>query len=315
MTLIAFINYRRDDSAPQAKLLADAVQNALSSDAVFMDTESIDLGSTWPDRIRIALEKSRFVVVVIGTEWLRAGMNEWGQRRIDNPADWVRLEIAAALADTRKTVIPVLVDKANMPPPDVLPECVAQIASRQAVEIRRDYWDHDVKLLITKIAGQKDGNPIARTPLIDSFWDNLSPSLQDAIMLAANAARREGKHIISTRTLFAAMHRLNPDRLPEFFDLIPRHALPEPISEEITADSDAISGIRLFSDCIQDSLNHLTPQSSADNKITTEDIFVDIARHGTGASVRRLRTNGISVDRINEIVQQLGWSVMAREAV
>ena len=316
MANVIFISYRRDDSGSEAKLIADALCKSLSPEAVFMDTASIDYGDTWPDRIRSALLESRYVLVVIGPDWLLAGMDEWGQRRIDNEADWVRQEISTALKDDNKTIIPLLVGNAKMPPSDVLPDDVAAITSKQAIEIRRDYWDHDIKLLTAKISPDIDTSHLTRAassnPLINTFWNNLSPSLQDALSLAANAARREGKDIISTRTLFAALRRLHPDPLSEFFDQIPSEALPNPVAQDVTADPNALSDIRLFSGCVQDSLSHLTPQAGPDDKLTAKDLFVDIARHGTGESVRRLRTYGIDSNRIDEIVRQLGWSVAER---
>ncbi|RTZ64197.1 MAG: hypothetical protein DSZ29_05825 [Aquificaceae bacterium] len=153
---------------------------------------------------------------------------------------------------------------------------------------------------------------VLSNPLLDSIWDNLSPSLQDALALAANAARRKGKDIISTRTLFSALRRMSPDRLPAFFEQIPEDALPKATKNEIEPNINALSDIRLFSHCVQDSLNNLIPKINVDEKLTTEDIFVDIALNGKGKSVRRLRTHGINVNRINEIVKQLGWSIINR---
>ncbi|MEM9451334.1 MAG: toll/interleukin-1 receptor domain-containing protein [Cyanobacteria bacterium P01_E01_bin.6] len=241
MTESAFINYRRDDSGPKAKLIADALSRTLSPEAVFLDTESIDFGDAWPDRLRSALAASRYVFVVIGPDWLTAGANDWGQRRIDNDNDWVRQEIQNALGDGTKTIIPLLIRGAKMPPPEALPSCIAAVTSKQNIEIRRDYWDHDIKLLTAKLGAQMPdlANLAPANPLVKGFWDNLSPSLQDAIVLAANAARREGKDIISTRTLFAALRRLHPAPLPEFFDQIPSEALPEPLPQDLTADINA----------------------------------------------------------------------------
>lgn len=103
----------------------------------------------------------RHVVVVIGPAWLTAGSNEWGQRRLDDEADWVRLEISSALSDSSKEVIPVLVDGAKMPPPTALPSDVAHLTSRQALEIRRDYWDHDVRLLLAKVCGDASAETLS----------------------------------------------------------------------------------------------------------------------------------------------------------
>ena len=148
---LTFINYRREDSASEAKLIANEIADLISPDAVFMDSTSINYGDPWPDRIQAALLESRYVLVVIGPEWLKVGMNEWGQRRIDDASDWVRQEIATALSDSNKTIIPLLVRSARIPPPDVLPDDVAGVSSKQAIELRSAFWDHDIILLTSKI--------------------------------------------------------------------------------------------------------------------------------------------------------------------
>ncbi len=151
MNEIAFINYRRNDAGAEANLIAKALSIATDNKAVFLDISSIESGATWPDRIRSALENSQYVLVVIGPDWLRAGSDEWGQRRIDQEVDWVRQEIAVALRDNTKTIIPVLVRGGQVPPSDVLPEDISNISSKQAIELRQDYWDHDIKLLTAQI--------------------------------------------------------------------------------------------------------------------------------------------------------------------
>ena len=95
-----FISYRRSDSAPRAKMIADALKQAHGEGTVFMDVESVAMGARWPDRIRAALAEAERVVVVIGRGW------QYGRRRIDDPDDWVRLEISLALSDASKRVFP-----------------------------------------------------------------------------------------------------------------------------------------------------------------------------------------------------------------
>jgi len=94
---------------------------------------------------------SAIVIVVIGPDWLRAS-DEWGKRRIDKEDDWVRQEISVALTTKNKTVIPVLIRDASLPPPEALPESVRDLVYRQAIEIRTAYWDHDIDLLLGQIA-------------------------------------------------------------------------------------------------------------------------------------------------------------------
>lgn len=307
-----FINYRRDDSAPQAKLIAKALGEVVHSDQIFLDTDSIDIGTEWPNSIQTALEKSNIVLIVIGPNWLKAGINEWGQRRIDNENDWVRKEIANSLVDPNKKIIPILVEGATIPPESALPDCIKQITKKQAIEIRRNYWDHDIKLLIAKFQKNINFSLNSIGPAIDKYWNNLAPNLQDAFVLAANDAKRKGKDIISTRTFFAALNRLNPDRLPEFFDEIPKESLPTPTSNEVKMDQSALKEINLFSNCVKTSIDTLI-DVAVERKITTEDMFIDIAKNGTGQSVRKLRRFGVDEDRIKEIVNQLGWTVIERK--
>ncbi len=115
MSETAFINYRREDCGAEAKLIADGLSKHLSSDRVFIDTHGITIGDKWPERIQSALSASKYVLVVVGPRWLHVGMDEWGLRRIDNDQDWVRREIAFALLDETKTVIPVLIGGAKYP--------------------------------------------------------------------------------------------------------------------------------------------------------------------------------------------------------
>src|SRR5262245_11749628 len=152
-----FISYRRDDTGADAMLLRDAVRREFGEDSVFMDTSSLQAGGVWPDEIRKALAATQTVIVVIGPEWLRSGSSEWGMRRIDKEDDWVRQELEIALREN-KLVVPVLVREAKMPPTDVLPESLRALPTRQQLSLRRDYWDHDVKLLLAQIPLQENAN-------------------------------------------------------------------------------------------------------------------------------------------------------------
>jgi hypothetical protein len=88
------------------------------------------------------------VLVVIGPGWLKS-FDQWGRRRLDLEGDWVRREIVLALTEN-KTVIPVLVRGATLPPAEALPEIVRSLLGRQKIDLRVDYWDHAVTLLVSK---------------------------------------------------------------------------------------------------------------------------------------------------------------------
>lgn len=92
-----FISYRRDDASAEAQLINRLLKQRLGANKVFMDVSSISPGAQWPDEITRNLEAASTVVVVIGSDWLVAGQDEWGRRRIDNESDWVRRELESAL--------------------------------------------------------------------------------------------------------------------------------------------------------------------------------------------------------------------------
>jgi pterin-4a-carbinolamine dehydratase len=145
-----FISYRRDDAGPDAIALSSAVRGLLGDEAVFMDTKSLAGGEKWPEILNEAVLGADTVLVVMGPDWIRIA-DEWGRRRIDQEDDWVRLELKTALENPGKRVIPVLVRGARMPPGDALPEQLRPLLARQAIEIRRDYWNHDVQLLLAQL--------------------------------------------------------------------------------------------------------------------------------------------------------------------
>ncbi|WP_322754649.1 4a-hydroxytetrahydrobiopterin dehydratase [Frankia sp. Cas3] len=149
METVVFISYRRDDTSAEAGRLQETLRAQLGDAAVFLDTSAIGIGDEWPREVEDALQAAPVVLAVMGVNWLRVS-DEFGYRRIDQPDDWVRRELENALA-TKKAVLPVLVQGARMPPTDKFPTSLADLPRHQAVEIRRDYWDHDTKLIISRI--------------------------------------------------------------------------------------------------------------------------------------------------------------------
>jgi pterin-4a-carbinolamine dehydratase len=154
-----FINYRRLDAAADAGRLLTTLQHELTGATPFLDTSSIAPGAQWPEEIRLSLKSARTVMVLIGPDWLRAGVDTFGQRPIDSSTDWVRLEIETALRE-HKHIVPVLLRGAVMPPAEVLPDSVRGLTEIQAVEIRSPYWDHDVKLLLQQLQHSPGANHV-----------------------------------------------------------------------------------------------------------------------------------------------------------
>ena len=143
-----FISYRRDDSAGYTRAIYDRLVQHFSKDRVFMDVDAIEPGLPFDEAIKHALDKCEVLLVVIGRHWLdtRDGLGP----RINDPQDFVRLEIAAALSRNIR-VIPVLLDGARMPGEDELPEALGALARRNALEIRNSRFDVDTGTLIMAV--------------------------------------------------------------------------------------------------------------------------------------------------------------------
>jgi hypothetical protein len=154
-----FISYRRDDAAGYAGRLHEALENRLGRDQVFRDVDTLEPGQDFIEAIHSRLAECRVFIAMIGREWLDARDSE-GRRRLDQPHDYVRLEIITALERRDVRVIPVLIEGATMPPVESLPEPVRPLARKQAVHLRDDAWDHDVDRLAAAIADV--GAPVTR---------------------------------------------------------------------------------------------------------------------------------------------------------
>lgn len=310
-----FINYRREDTSAEAQLIYDALSEILSEQAIFMDTETINVGENWPDRIRSALINSQTIIVVIGPDWLKVGMDEWGRRRIDNESDWVRQEISTALCDEQKSIIPVLVRDATMPPPDALPSCIATIADKQQISIRSDYWNHDIDFLKKTLNNDASLDDFGQAnPLLRSVWNNLDDELRKIMAVAATLAQIDNKDYIATTNFVKALMVIKPGRISEFFDALPPNALPEDVPSNISLRMDSLKQLDSFSPCISSAMSHLTPMISETGQLSSEDLYIDIARYGTGKSTRLLRNHGVSKEAVEQIVSQLGWQLVERSA-
>lgn len=146
-----FISYRRDDTEGEAGRLFDDLVRAYGDDSVFMDVAGINPGIDFRKAIDDNVATCGVLLAVIGPTWASI-TNSSGQRRLDDPNDFVRLEISSALARDI-AVIPVLVHDAKMPTPDQLPDNLKNLAYRNSVEITHARWNSDVQLL-TKALGQ-----------------------------------------------------------------------------------------------------------------------------------------------------------------
>jgi TIR domain len=144
-----FISYRRQESSGLAGRLYDRLAARFGDDQVFMDVDTIAPGVDFAEVITQAVSTCEVLLAVIGPRWLTA-TDEDGQRRLEDPDDIVRLELAAALErDIR--VIPILVEDAEMPRRHELPEELAGLARRNALSLRHESFRADADRLLAAI--------------------------------------------------------------------------------------------------------------------------------------------------------------------
>ena len=142
-----FISYRRDDSAGYAGRLFDFLRARFGSKNVFMDIDTIQPGDDFRKIVKDAVGTCDVVLVMIGKQWLNM-TDAKGQRRLDDSSDWVRVEIATALANPNVRVIPVLVRGAPMPGEHELPEDLKELSWRNALELSDSRFQHDAGKLV-----------------------------------------------------------------------------------------------------------------------------------------------------------------------
>jgi hypothetical protein len=149
-----FVNYRRHDSEGEAGRLFDELQKHFGEDAVFMDVAGIEPGQDFRKAIDQRVAACSVLLAVIGQHWLDA-RDESGARRLDDPGDFVRIELASALRE-KTAVVPVLVRGSRMPRADELPEDLKELAYRNAVELTHARWKSDIQLLVRALRPYMD---------------------------------------------------------------------------------------------------------------------------------------------------------------
>jgi len=147
-TTAVFISYRRDDSPDITGRIYDRLVERFGEARVFKDVDSIHPGMAFADYIVDAVHQSAVELVIIGPRWLNAVV---GWNRLDDPADFVRLEIETALRQG-VALIPVLVMGATFPPAQRLPGSLQQLVGRNGLQVRSDPdFRHDMERLIAAI--------------------------------------------------------------------------------------------------------------------------------------------------------------------
>jgi hypothetical protein len=145
-----FVSYRREGGSGFAGRIEADLQRRFGAGEVFRDVDDLTSGEDFVQGLLRALRTCRVLIVVVGKSWLTAA-GTGGARRLDDPRDFVRQEIAAALARDDVQVIPVLVEGARMPSETDLPDELKPLARRQAHELADSRWDYDMGRLADTI--------------------------------------------------------------------------------------------------------------------------------------------------------------------
>ncbi len=171
-----FISYRRKDSEGESGRLFDDLCSHFGSESVFMDVSAIEPGRDFRKAIDQSVTTCNVLLAMIGQEWLEL-KDPAGGRRLEDPNDFVRLEIASALRRDIP-VIPVLVRGAKMPEADRLPPDLKELVYRNAVELTHARWKSDVQLLIRALCPYLDVRPPSQTGRVAAESPHAAPAAE-----------------------------------------------------------------------------------------------------------------------------------------
>jgi hypothetical protein len=196
-----FLSYRRDDAAGQAGRLHDALLSRFGAKSVFHDVSTISPGADFNNEIAAAIDQCEVMLVVIGHEWA-AALGPDGRSRLEDPDDYVRLEVASGLV-RGKRIIPVTVGGAALPTAASLPEDLRPLLLRQSIELRDASWGVDLEHLLRSLMPEERRSVLNRRRVLAGAgiaasvlalviarpWPNLPTGESDYIELPSCAPR------------------------------------------------------------------------------------------------------------------------------
>jgi len=157
-----FISYRRKETTSETGRIYDRLTRQFGEDNIFRDVDDIPIGVDFRVHIDKAIGNCQLVLAIIGKGWGTKSAGAMGS------GDFVRIELESALR-REIPVVPILVNEAEMPSAEDLPEGLKEFAYFNAVEIDsgRDF-NHHVDRLITglseilsKTEAEQDSEPLS----------------------------------------------------------------------------------------------------------------------------------------------------------
>src|SRR5215469_5558051 len=149
MAVKVFISYRREDSAGYAGRILDRLGRELERDHLFIDVDDIPLGRNFVKLLGEEVAKCDVLLAVIGHDWLDA-RDENGTRRLNDPNDFVRIEVATAL-QRDIPVIPILLEGTRVPKADELPVDLKELPLRNGLGVHHASFHADMTKLIQEL--------------------------------------------------------------------------------------------------------------------------------------------------------------------
>ena len=148
-----FISYRRDDVAATAARICDRLTFIVGPKSIFFDIDNLRPGERFDEKLIRALDESNVFLAIIGPKWLQL----LEERERAKQIDYVRQEIQLALSK-EMLFVPVIVDNARLPEPNVLPADIRSLAMHQKHEVAHERFGRDVDALVEAI-GIRSTNP------------------------------------------------------------------------------------------------------------------------------------------------------------
>jgi TIR domain len=178
-----FLSYRREDTAGYAGRLSDGLITRFGRSQVFRDIDAIPPGVNFVKGTDDAIAACDYVLLLIGNNWLSATTTA-GDRRLDDPDDFVRREIEAAIKGD-VPIIPILVEGARMPTAAELPPTIATLTYFNALELADTRWDYDFNRLVSAVSRKPSGRAVPGLPQRFGSWKRRSLQIAAGLVLIA----------------------------------------------------------------------------------------------------------------------------------
>lgn len=186
-----FISYRRADGPDAAQRIHRKLKEHEPSASVFLDEAAMSGGTTFTSQIRDSIESADLFLLLIGPYWNTVE----GLSRLNQTKDVVRREIALALRKG-KAILPVLLEGADMPSADSLPDLLHPITQLHAEKLSLRRFDAGWKKIVASI----EGLSMAKAARDDAVQRDLDEITEEDLAALGEAAKHHLHKYISVQS-------------------------------------------------------------------------------------------------------------------